>query len=47
MFRSLICLIANITRAKHIKGSEKRYLLGQNNLQIFGVIPLIKPQNDT
>ena len=32
-------------RSKHIKVSGKRYLLGQNNLQIFGVIPFIKLQN--
>ena len=31
----------------HIKGSKERYLLGQaHNLQIFGVFPFIKLQND-
>ena len=35
-------------KSKHIKGSKERYLLGQkHNLQIFGVTPLIKLQNDT
>ena len=34
--------------SKHIKGSEERYLLGQKqSLQIFGVIPFVKLQNDT
>ena len=34
-------------RAKRIKGSKERYLLGQkHNLQIFGVIPFVKLQND-
>ena len=32
----------------HIKGSKERYLLGQkHNLQIFGVTPFVKLQNDT
>ena len=31
-----------------MKGSKERYLLGQkHNLQIFGVIPFVKLQNDT
>ena len=30
----------------HMKGSKECYILGQkHNLQIFGVIPFIKPQN--
>ena len=36
------------TSSKHIKGSKERYLLGQkHNIQIFGVIPFVKLQNDT
>ena len=36
-------------RSKHTKGLKERYLLGgeKHNLQIFGVIPLVKLQNDT
>ena len=35
-------------RSKHMKGSKERYLLEQkHNLQMFGVIPFIKLQNDT
>ena len=30
-----------------MKGSEERYLLGQHNMRIFGVIPFIELQNDT
>ena len=31
-----------------MKGSKERYLLAQNhNLQIFGVTPFVKLQNDT
>ena len=35
------------TRSKHVEGLTERYLLGQkHNLQIFGVIPFVKLQND-
>ena len=35
-------------RSKKIKDSKERYLLGQKrNLQIFGVMPFVKLQNDT
>ena len=38
----------NKLRLKHIKGSKEHYLLGQkHNLQILGVIPFIKLQNNT
>ena len=38
----------NVRSSKHIKGSKERYLLEQkHNLQIFGVIPFVKLQNDT
>ena len=30
-----------------MKGSELRYLLGQNSMRIFAVIPFTKLQNDT
>ena len=39
----------NKISSKHIKGSKERYLLllGQkHSLQIFGVIPFVKLQND-
>ena len=36
------------TRSKHIKDLKERYLLGQkHSLQMFGIIPFIKLQNDT
>ena len=36
------------TKSKHINGSKECYLLGQkHNLQIFGVIPFVRLQNDT
>ena len=35
-------------RAKHTKGSKERNLLGQkHSLQIFGVVPFVKLQNNT
>ena len=35
-------------RSKKIKESKERYLLGQKrSLQIFGVMPFVKLQNDT
>ena len=35
-------------RSRHIKGSKESYLFRQkHNLQIFGVIPFVKLQNDT
>ena len=30
-----------------LKGSKEQYLLGQHNMQIVGVIPFIKLQNNT
>ena len=37
-----------LTRSKQITGSKERYLLGKNTVcQLWGVIPLIKLQNDT
>ena len=43
-------MAANVlkTLSKHIKSSAERSLLGQKHkLQIFGVIPFVKLQNDT
>ena len=36
-------------RFKHIKGSKERLFIGTqtHNLLMFGVIPFVKPQNDT
>ena len=35
-------------KSKHINSSRECYLLGQkHSLQIFGVTPIIRPQNDT
>ena len=41
-------MTASVLRSKHIKSSSERYLLGQkHNVQIVGVIPVVKPQNGT
>ena len=34
------CVVLSDSVSRHIKGSKERYLLGQSNLQIFGVTPL-------
>ena len=43
-------VLSDITliRSKHMKGSKECYLLEQKHtLQIFGVVPIIKLQNNT
>ena len=48
---ALLCPILRYTKAsgpKNIKDSKERYLLGQkHNLKIYGVIPIVRLQNDS
>ena len=42
-------IVCNNIRSKHVKGSKERLFIRTqtHDLQIFGVIPFVKLQNDT